>query len=467
MIINSAALFIVIAAAALAFQRGRGRALELNAAAIKAGGRPARLSSPPSYYGYYLALWCALPALLFFAAWSMGESQMIGAWLKSEMARQIEPQNQAKISFYLSDIEKIARGETLSRTPETWLAALGEKLRRMREIADYALAAGVLATACAFGFLGARRITPRLKAAHSVDRLAIAVLWSAACLAVLVTLGIVLSLAFEAFLFFERVPFFDFIFGTHWSPQMSIRGDQIGSSGSFGALPVFAGTALITVIAMCVALPMGLLTAVYLAEYASIKQRLWIKPFLEILAGVPTVVYGFFAALTVAPLLRGMGVELGFHIDGESALAAGLVMGVMIIPFVSSLSDDALHAVPDQLRDSSLALGATQSETIRKVIIPAALPGIVSACLLAVSRAIGETMIVVMAAGLAANLTANPFSAVTTVTVQIVTLLIGDQEFASTTTLAAFALGLVLFFLTLVLNFIALHVARKFRERYE
>jgi phosphate transport system permease protein len=267
--------------------------------------------------------------------------------------------------------------------------------------------------------------------------------------------------------FFQQVPFFDFLFGLNWSPQMAMRADQVGSSGSFGAVPVLAGTFLISGIAMAIAVPFGLMSAIYLSEYAGPKFRATVKPLLEILAGVPTVVYGFFAALVVAPFIRDVGTMAGLSVSSESALAAGLVMGIMIIPFVSSLSDDVINAVPQAMRDGSYGLGATKSETIKLVILPAALPGIVGSILLAVSRAIGETMIVVMAAGLAANLTANPLQAVTTVTVQIVTLLVGDQEFDSPKTLAAFALGLLLFVVTLVLNVIALYVVRKYREEYE
>jgi phosphate transport system permease protein len=286
-------------------------------------------------------------------------------------------------------------------------------------------------------------------------------------LAVFTTIGIVLSLLFESIRFFDKVPITEFLFGLHWSPQTALRADQVGSSGSFGAVPIFTGTLLITAIAMLVAAPIGLMSAIYMAEYASPKARATIKPALEILAGIPTVVFGFFAALTLAPFVRQVGEAFGLDVASESALAAGLVMGVMIIPFVSSLSDDVINAVPQAMRDGSYAMGATKSETVRRVLLPAALPGIVGSLLLAVSRAIGETMIVVMAAGLAANLTANPFEAVTTVTVQIVTLLVGDQEFDSAKTLAAFALGLVLFCVTLMLNILALSIVRKFREQYE
>jgi phosphate transport system permease protein len=310
-------------------------------------------------------------------------------------------------------------------------------------------------------------VSPRLRARRYVEKVITFVLITCSTIAIFTTLGIVLSLLFEAMRFFRAIPITDFLFGLEWSPQTAIRADQVGASGAFGTVPLFAGTMLISLIAMLVAVPIGLLSAIYLSEYASGHVRAVVKPVLEILAGVPTVVYGFFAALTVAPTVRIIGESIGLTVSSESALAAGLVMGVMIIPFVSSLSDDVINAVPQAMRDGSLALGATQSETIRRVIFPAALPGIVGGILLALSRAIGETMIVVMAAGLSANLTANPLEAVTTVTVQIVTLLTGDQEFDSPKTLAAFALGLLLFTMTLILNVIALHVVRKYREQYE
>lgn len=285
--------------------------------------------------------------------------------------------------------------------------------------------------------------------------------------AVAVTVGIVLSLLFEAFRFFERIPLTDFLFGTKWSPQTALRADQVAAEGAFGAVPLITGTLLISFIAMCVATPLGLLSAIYLSEYASKRSRNLIKPALEILAGIPTVVYGFFAALTVAPLLRAGGESVGLNVSSESALAAGLVMGMMIIPLISSLSDDVINAVPQAMRDASLGMGATHSETIRKVVLPSAIPGIAGSLLLAASRAIGETMIVVMAAGLAANLTANPLEAVTTITAQIVALLTGDQEFDSAKTLSAFALGLVLFVTTLVLNVVALRIVRKYQEQYD
>jgi len=300
-----------------------------------------------------------------------------------------------------------------------------------------------------------------------MEQVVLGFLLLAAAVAVLTTLGIVLSLAFETLRFFDKVPFTDFLFGLTWSPQTALRADQVASAGLFGAVPLFTGTLLISAIALGVAVPVGLMSAIYLSEYATPQIRNIMKPLLEVLAGVPTVVYGFFAALTVAPLIRGFGENIGLDASSESALAAGLVMGIMIIPFISSLSDDVLNAVPQLLRDGSLALGSTKSETIVNVVIPAAFPGIVSGVLLAASRAIGETMIVVMAAGLSANLTINPLEAVTTVTVQIVTLLVGDQEFDSAKTLSAFALALTLFIITLALNVIALKVVRKYREQYE
>lgn len=298
-------------------------------------------------------------------------------------------------------------------------------------------------------------------------KLVMAMLWLSAATSILVTIAILFSVLYEALRFFQQVPAFEFLFGTKWSPQMAIRADQAGSSGAFGALPVFIGTLLITFVAMLIAIPVGLFSAIYMSEYLSRAKRNLFKPMLEILAGIPTVVYGYFAVILVAPMLRSGGSLIGLDIASESALAAGLVMGVMIIPFVSSLSDDIIAAVPRSLRDASMGMGATKSETIRQVVLPAALPGIMGAVLLAISRAVGETMIVVMAAGLAANMTINPLESVTTVTVQMVTLLVGDHEFDSPKTLAAFALGLTLFCITLALNIYALSIVKKYRERYD
>lgn len=300
-----------------------------------------------------------------------------------------------------------------------------------------------------------------------LDALARVVLFFSAAIAVLITVAIVLSVVFESIRFFASVPFFDFLFGLNWSPQTALRADQAGASGSFGAVPLLVGSFLITLIALMIAVPVGLLAAIYLSEITTRSMRRRLKPLLELLAGIPTVVYGYFAVITLSPLLRDVGHYWGFSLASESALVAGLVMGVMIIPYVSSLSDDVMSAVPHSLREASYGLGATQAETIWQVVLPAALPGVVGAILLAMSRAIGETMIVVMAAGLSANLTINPLEAVTTVTVQIVTLLTGDQEFDSPKTLAAFALGLTLFVFTFLLNVVALVIVKKYRERYE
>ncbi len=301
---------------------------------------------------------------------------------------------------------------------------------------------------------------------RGMEKMAVGLMALSACASVMVTLAIVLSVLFEAVRFFQLVPLSDFLFGLHWSPQTATDTGQSGDSGGFGVIPLLTGTLLITLIAMLVAVPIGLCCAIYMAEYATPRLRGIAKPTLEILAGIPTVVYGYFAIRAVAPLLRSLGDYLGISVAAESALAAGLIMGVMIVPFVSSLSDDIISAVPRSLREASLGMGATHSETIRHVVLPAALPGITGAIMLALSRAIGETMIVVMAAGLAANLTFNPLQAVTTVTVQIVTLLTGDQAFDSAKTLAAFALGLALFVITLGLNIFALLVVKRYRRQY-
>jgi phosphate transport system permease protein len=304
-----------------------------------------------------------------------------------------------------------------------------------------------------------RLITRDSRARNRFEYFVMLVLIACSAVAVLTTVGIVFSVLFETLAFFREVSPIEFLFGTHWAPT--------STPPSFGFIPLLAGTLLITFIAIVVAGPLGLLSAIYMAEYSSRKMRSILKPMLEILAGVPTVVLGFFAALTVAPLIRNMGESLGLSVASESALAAGLVMGMMIVPLISSLADDIINSVPQALRDGSYAMGATKSETIKRVVLPAALPGIVSAFMLAISRAIGETMIVVMAAGLAANLSFNPLAAVTTITVQIATLLVGDQEFDSAKTLSAFALGFVLFCFTLVLNYIALRIVQRYREQYD
>ena len=447
--------------AAAGYLTGRRKASRLGA------NRPGDLHSRPVYHGWYVGLACGLPALsIWIVALAAGDRLIVNA-IVAGLSGELQQASAPVLERFLADARILADGgRTVGETtPE--LEAAAERFGRLRTLERWIGFCGAFALGLVCFALAVRRITPSLRTRQPVERVLLFALLLAATVSVLTTVGIVFSVLFEAIRFFGQVPFFDFLFGLRWSPQIALREDQVGSSGAFGALPLFTGTALVTLIAMCVAGPVGLLSAIYLAEYARPAFRAVAKPVLEVLAGIPTVVYGFFAALIVAPALREAGMGLGLSVASESALAAGIVMGIMIIPFVSSLTDDALAAVPDALRDASLGLGATHQETVSLVVLPAALPGIVAGLLLAVSRAIGETMIVVMAAGLAANLTANPLEAVTTVTVQIVTLLVGDQEFDSAKTLAAFALGLVLFTLTLGLNVIALRVVRKYRERYD
>jgi len=450
---------LVIAAAAGLFARNR-------AAGLRGGG--ARLNSLPNYHGLYVALWVTLPALLFLAIWSPAQTMLVNDTVLASPAGQKLPDFDMARETILSEAQEIATGEREAGfNPES--AELAPVYAEAS--AKYAAIGGGIAIVISLvaGFFAMRRVRVDFRARSGVERWVMGLLLAASLIAVLTTLGIVLSLLFESLRFFKLVSPTEFVFGTSWSPQMALRADQAGSSGTFGSVPLFWGTIFIgAIIAMIVAIPLGLMCAIFLTQYAHQTVRAWLKPILEILAGVPTVVYGYFAALTVAPLVRDFGLAIGISsASSESALAAGLVMGIMIIPFVSSMADDSIAAVPQAMSDGSLALGATRSETIKKVVLPAALPGVVGGVLLAVSRAIGETMIVVMAAGLSANLTANPFESVTTVTTQIVQLLTGDQEFDSAKTLAAFALGLALFIITLVLNVIALRVVRKYREAYE
>ncbi len=447
----------------VAFLLARRRAI-----AVAGGYRSLRnLHSLPQYYGYYAALWAALPALLVLVAWLAAGDRIIMRQVTSALPQTYQSMAGPELGLVLNDVRGIAAGRPIGSDREAELQGVADLYVSLNQASDSLLATLVIALTLTCGLLAYRSIKPKLRARNQVEAVIRFALISASTIAIFTTVGIVLSVVFEAGRFFSQVPLTSFLFGLEWSPQTAIRADQVGSSGAFGAVPLFAGTLLISGIAMIVAVPLGLMIAIYLSEYAAPRVRSFVKPALEVLAGIPTVVYGYFAAITVAPLLRQAGEALGLTVASESALGAGLVMGVMIIPFVSSLYDDVINAVPQAMRDGSLALGATASETIKRVVFPAALPGIVGGVLLAVSRAIGETMIVVMAAGLSANLTANPLEAVTTVTVQIVTLLVGDQEFDSPKTLAAFALGLVLFIVTLVLNVIALQVVRRYREQYE
>ena len=446
-----------------AFWIGKSRSL-----ALVGGSRGVRnLHSLPGHYGLMTALWCALPALAVIAIWLMFQDAIIVRLVTDQLPEAVRNLSENDLSLVLNDMRNLVAGNVPATSVSAAVQAASAEYIHLRGISRMALTVLVAVLAIGGVIMIRARITPQLRARNGVERVTEWLLLGCSTIAVFTTIGIVASVAFEAFRFFAIISPIDFLFGTSWSPQMAIRADQVGSSGSFGAVPLFAGTALISFIAMSIAVPIGLFSAIYLAEYAHPKFRTWAKPLLEVLAGVPTVVYGFFAALTIGPALRGWGEGIGLDVASESALAAGFVMGIMIIPFVSSLADDMISAVPQSLRDGAYALGATRSETIKQVVLRAALPGIVGGVLLAVSRAIGETMIVVMAAGLAANLTANPLEAVTTVTVQIVTLLVGDQEFDSPKTLAAFALGLVLFLVTLALNVLALHIVRKYREQYE
>lgn len=459
----SNSLLIILAIALTGFFVARHRAFSVAAS----HGGVSKLHSLPLYYGYLAGIWALVPAVLLLALWGALENTLIDNSVKSLAPVEVVEQGDDQVALMLNQVKNIVAGAVDADPDNAAQTAMVERMQNLQGTSLVAKSVLAIILAVAGAFWALRLVNPSYRARVKVEGFVRAVMLVCASVAILTTVGIVLSVLFESMRFFGKVPFTEFMFGTHWSPQTSIRADQVASEGSFGAIPLFMGTLLISAIALTVAVPIGLMSAIYLTEYAKPKVRAVAKPAMEILAGIPTVVYGFFAALTVAPALRGWGEGLGLSVSSESALAAGLVMGVMIIPFVSSLSDDVLNAVPQAMRDGSLGLGATQSETIRQVIIPAALPGIVGGVLLAASRAIGETMIVVMAAGLAANLTANPLEAVTTVTVQIVTLLTGDQEFDSAKTLAAFALGLMLFATTLVLNVIALHVVRKYREQYE
>jgi phosphate transport system permease protein len=461
---SSNLLLVLLMLTTAGYYLGRKKAF----AVADATGRGQRvLHSRPTYYGALAALWCAVPALVVFSFWQAFESTLITQLVIAGLPADLQALPPDRLGLLMNDIRNLVNADIVGGEVTPAVQAAADHYTRLRSISHAALAVLAITVAICGVLFVQKKISPLLRARNHVETMIKFLLVACASIAVFTTVGIVLSVLYEAIRFFKVIPVHEFLFGLDWSPQMAIRADQVGSSGAFGAIPVFMGTLLISAIAMCVAVPVGLMSAIYLSEYADKRFRAVVKPLLEILAGVPTVVYGFFAALVVAPMIRNAGITLGLDVSSESALAAGLVMGIMIIPFVSSLSDDVINAVPQSLRDGALGLGSTHSETVRLVVLPAALPGIVGGVLLAVSRAIGETMIVVMAAGLAANLTVNPLKTVTTVTVQIVTLLVGDQEFDSPKTLAAFALGLILFVITLILNVIALVVVRKYREQYE
>ncbi|MBX7512927.1 phosphate ABC transporter permease subunit PstC [Qipengyuania sp. GH38] len=426
-----------------------------------------RLASLPSYHAWYVALWIVLPVLVFIAIWSAVAPGLV---TQSVLAAPAADQLPA-FGFQRQTILNEARAVATGAAQGVFNPLAREFVEPYRDALSFYNWIGIAATLViaflggAFAFL---RLKPDFTARTRVERIVMAILLGASLVAILTTIGIFVSLVFETLRFFGMVNPIDFLFGTHWAPD-PMSNPENPDATRYGAIPLFWGTLFIgAIIAMIVAIPLGLMSAVYLTQYANPRLRAWVKPTLEILAGVPTVVYGYFAALTIAPAIRDLAVDLGAsNPSSESALAAGLVMGVMIIPFVSSMADDSIAAVPQSMRDGSLAMGATTNETIRRVLVPAALPGIVAGVMLAISRAIGETMIVVMAASTAANLSANPLDSMTTVTVQIVAMLTGEGSFDHPATLSAFALGFVLFMVTLGLNFIALRVVKRFREAYE
>ena len=435
-----------------------------------------KLKALPKFYAYYLSLWCALPALGILILWNIFEPNIVKYLIISKIeSNNLSSLSSDQLNLIFQRVKAYYAGNfTGELTNEIKDGA--EQYKRLLSLASSAIVTLFFLSIVIFTAIALKKVASNIHAREGVEKIIKVILFTSSAAAVFTTFGIIFSLLFESIRFFTTINFFDFIFGTSWSPQKAFISDtsvELTASQleelneAFGAIPLFAGTAFIALIAMCVAVPIGLFSGIYFAEYANRNVRRFGKPIIEILAGVPTVVYGFFAALTVGPFFRILGESIGLDVSSESALAAGLVMGVMIIPFVSSLTDDVINAVPQSLRDGSYAVGATKSETIKKVVFPAALPGIIGSILLAVSRAIGETMIVVMAAGLAANLTINPLDSTTTVTTQIVMILVGDQEFTSAKTQAAFALGLTLFTVTLALNFIALRVVKKYREQYE
>jgi phosphate transport system permease protein len=434
---------------------------------IRATG--AVLHSLPHYYGLFAGLLSALPALVLLTILGIGDGIIFDQLALEFVPDDVKASESYKEVIVLAQIYNVVNGINFGEQPD-WVHAAAEAWNGWEATSTTLKTVTVLALSLIGGMLAYRMVNADFRSRNAVERIVMAILAASSAIAILTTVGIVFSVIFESMRFFALVPVSEFLFGLTWNPQF--EGAERAGSGqmglaTYGSVPLFVGTLLISLVALSVSVPVGLFSAIYLSEYATPRVRSVVKPLMELLAGVPTVVYGFFAALTVAPFIRASGMSLGLDVASESALAAGLVMGIMIIPFVSSLSDDVINAVPQALRDAAYGLGSTRSETVRQVVLPAALPGIVAAVLLAVSRAVGETMIVVMAAGLAANLSLNPLDAVTTVTSQIVTILVGDQEFESAKTLSAFALALTLIVITLGLNFIALQIVKKYREQYE
>lgn len=425
-----------------------------------------KLHSRPHYHGALAVIWTLVPALLVVGLYAWLNEGVSRAYIVSLIPTDVlTGLDQNGLNASLSRIRALASGFGVAGDVQPFEQSAGAALRQFQSI-GFLL---VLACAAGLGILGLllarQRITPRLRARNAVERVIGLLLLLCSAVAILTTLGIVLSLITEALRFFTFINPLDFFFGTVWNPRFSSTNS--GDYGEFGLLPLLGGTLLISLIAMLVAVPVGLMTAIYLSQYAPRQVRAVVKPIVEILAGIPTIVYGFFALVAVGPALSHLGATIGLRVSATSALTAGIVMGVMIVPFISSLSDDILNQVPRALRDGAYGLGATQSETIRNVLVPAALPGIVGAFLLAVSRAIGETMIVVLAAGNSPVLRGNPLEPVSTITVSIVNQLTGDTDFTGPQSLVGFALGLTLFLMTLLLNIVALYIVRRFREQYE
>ena len=436
-------------------------------AATKLRASGTRLHSVPGYHGLYSLLSTVVPVVVLIVLWLMLQGPLIDRFTMSGLpAGSFDKLDAGGRQLILTEIKSISRGRIFGN-PEAWKVDAADRYARMHVVAGWLLLGIVIVASLGIVGLARTRVAADFRARHGVERITSGLMLFCSTIAIFTTLGIIAALLFESIRFFERVPITEFFFGLNWEPQIPLREDQIAAEGAFGWIPVFLGTLVITAVALFLAVPVGLLSAIYLNEFAPSRLRAFAKPVLEILAGVPTVVYGFFAILVVAPAIRSFGASLGIPVSPNTALAAGSVMGIMLIPFISSFTDDALSAVPKSLRDGALALGATRAETVLNVLFPAAIPGIVGGILLAISRAIGETMIVVMAAGLIASLTINPLDSVTTVTVQIVTLLIGDTSFDNPKTLAAFALGMMLFVVTLIINVFALRIVRKYREAYD
>ena len=457
---TSLAFFLLLMAALTGYLLNRQAAKSIR-------DRGARLHSVTSYHGMFSALLVLVPVLALMLVWLVLQGPVIDRIVMGGLPEGVlDDLDTGGVQLVLAEIKSVARGQVFG-TPQDWKIAAADRLGGLQRAADWTLIALVAGLGAGIIGFARTRVTADFRARQGVEGIVNFLMIFCSTVAIFTTVGIVLALAFETARFFDKVPVWDFLFGLNWEPQIPIRADQIAAAGAFGWLPVILGTIVITVVALVVAVPVGLFSAIYLNEFAPHRARQVIKPLLEILAGVPTVVYGFFAILVVAPAIRSFGQSLGLDVSPNTALAAGGVMGIMLIPFISSFADDALSAVPQSLRDGALGLGATRGEMMTTVLFPAALPGIVGGVLLAVSRAIGETMIVVMAAGLIARMTVNPLDSVTTVTVQIVTLLIGDTSFDNPKTLAAFALGMMLFLVTLVINIFALRIVRKYREAYD